>query len=98
MPDQKMVYESMEEMSNSFKKASQQLQEMNTAMGQASGKMEGGALKGKGGELFASALKETLKQKIDAISSAMMDLSAYVLAAMSEMKSVEQQDTKMFKG
>jgi uncharacterized protein YukE len=98
MPDQKMVYASMEDMSKSFDKAKQQLQELNQSTAKVADKLQQGALRGKGGDLFVSALKETLKKKVDDISNAMGDLSAYVTAAMAEMKQVEQQDTKMFKG
>lgn len=98
MPDQKMVYESMEEMSKTFTKGKAQIAEMVTSMNKVAQKLEGGALKGKGGDMFAQALKETLKAKLDKIAQAMQELSTDVSKAMAEMKQVEQQDTKMFKG
>jgi WXG100 family type VII secretion target len=98
MPDQKMVYESMEAMSKSFDNAGKQIQEMNQAIAQVAGKLEGGALNGKGGDIFASALKETLKKKLDTMAEAMQTLSGDIKGAMAEMKQVEQQDTKVFKG
>ena len=98
MPDQKMVYESMEAMSKSFDNAGKQIQEMGQSMGKIGDKLQNGALRGKGGDVFASALKETLKSKLDKMAEAMQTLSGDIQAAMSEMKQVEQQDTKVFKG
>ena len=98
MPDQKMVYASMEDMAKSFDKGAQQIQDMVPAMAKIADQMEQGALKGQGGQVFQEALKETLTKKLNNIAKALTEMSADVTKAMAEMKSVEQQDTKMFKG
>lgn len=97
MPDQKMVYASMEDMAKSFDKGAQQIQEMVPAMGKIADQMEQGALKGQGGQVFQAALKETLTKKLNDINKALTDLSGDITKAMTEMKQVEQADTKIFK-
>lgn len=84
--DQRMNYESMKAMSDSFKKAAQELEETRKAMDQIANMMEQGALQGTGGDLFRSAIKEKLSKKLNDISQSMNDMSENIDGAVEKIK------------
>ncbi len=84
--DQRMNYESMKAMSDSFKKAAQTFEETNRAMDQICKMMEGGALQGTGGELFRSAINDKLKKKLDDFTKGMEDMSKNIDGAVQKIK------------
>ncbi|MCL4505436.1 MAG: WXG100 family type VII secretion target [Chloroflexi bacterium] len=84
--DQRMNYESMKSMSDSFKKASQQLQEMQKVMENIANMMEQGALQGTGGDMFRSAIKEKLTPKLKEFDSTMTDMSKNIDGAVEKIR------------
>jgi uncharacterized protein YukE len=81
-----MNYDSMQAMSDSFKKAAQQLEETKNAMTQIASMMEQGALQGTGGQMFESAIKDKLNKKLDDISNSMNDMSKNIDGAVSKIR------------
>jgi len=84
--DQRMNYESMKTMSDSFKKASQQLQEMTKVMDQLANQMEQGALTGTGGDMFREAIKSKLQPKLKDIDQSMQDMSKNIDGAVEKIR------------
>ena len=84
--DQRMNYESMKAMSDSFKKAAQQLEETSKVMDQVANMMEQGALQGQGGDMFRSAIKEKLNRKLNEIAGSMNDMSQNIDGAVEKIK------------
>lgn len=84
--DQRMNYESMKTMSDSFKKASQQLQEMTKVMDQLANQMEQGALTGSGGDMFREAIKSKLQPKLKDIDQSMQDMSKNIDGAIEKIR------------
>jgi len=93
----KIVEPSMVEMSNAFKKAEQQL---GTTKGEAeklAKMMEDGALQGKGGEIFATAIRNKLNKKIDKLANKMHELHGDVKKALEAMREAEKKAQQQFK-
>ena len=84
--DQRMNYESMKAMSDSFKKAAQQLEEMEKVMQNVANMMEQGALQGSGGDLFRSALTEKLAPKLKEFNSTMNDMSKNIDGSVEKIR------------
>ena len=84
--DQRMNYESMKTMSDSFKKSAQQIQEMMKVMDQISSQMEQGALTGTGGDMFREAIKSKLQPKLKDIDQSMQDMSKNIDGAVEKIR------------
>lgn len=84
--DQRMNYESMTAMSDSFKKAAQQLGETKNVMTKVAQMMEQGALQGTGGEMFCSAINEKLVKKLENYMDSMNDMSKNIDEAVSKIR------------
>ena len=84
--DQRMNYESMKAMSDSFKKAAQSLEETQKVMDQIANMMEQGALQGQGGDMFRSAIKDKLEKKLQDIAQTMNDMSQNIDGAVEKIK------------
>ena len=84
--DQRMNYESMKSMSDSFKKSAQQLEEMQKVMQNIANMMEQGALQGTGGDMFRSAINEKLTPKLKEFNSTMMDMSKNIDGAVEKIR------------
>lgn len=84
--DQRMNYESMKAMSDSFKKAAQQVQEMTKVMDQIATQMEGGALTGAGGNAFREAIKSKLQPKLKDFDQSMQDMSKNIDGAVEKIR------------
>ena len=84
--DQRMNYESMKSMSDSFKKTAQQLEEMQKVMQNIANMMEQGALQGTGGDMFRSAINEKLTPKLKEFNSTMTDMSKNIDGAVEKIR------------
>jgi WXG100 family type VII secretion target len=84
--DQRMNYESMKAMSDSFKKAATQLEESIKVMENIANMMEQGALQGTGGDAFRSAIKEKLNPKMNVFVQDMNDMSSNIDGAVQKIK------------
>ena len=84
--DQRMNYESMKAMSDSFKKAAQQVQEMTKVMDHIASQMEQGALTGAGGNAFREAIKSKLQPKLKDFDQSMQDMSKNIDGAVEKIR------------
>ena len=84
--DQRMNYESMKAMSDSFKKAAQQIEQTKTAMAQVVSQMEQGGLQGAGGDLFKSAINDKLNKKLDEFTQTFNDMSKNIDGAVEKIR------------
>jgi len=81
----KVVLPLLDEMSKTFDKGEQQLQDTAKEMKAISAAMQGGALLGQGGKAFAEALNTTLAQQIGKLAEKFRELSKDVQDAKQEM-------------
>jgi hypothetical protein len=82
MPDVRMNYSTMEDMSKAFSKAHQQLDETSTEMEKIAKAMEDGALLGVAGDAFREAIRGKLIKRIKVVSTKMKELEGDIKGAV----------------
>lgn len=83
MPDVRMNYSTMEDMSKAFGKAKQQLDDTTTEMEKIAKAMEDGALLGLAGDAFRDAIRQKLMKRLKVISAKMKELEGDIKGAVS---------------
>ncbi len=96
MTDVQMDYDMMEEMGRLFKEASHHMEDLTRAMQDIATRLEDGALQGRGGQLFAEALRNNLNTRIGALQDKFEELSMDVYAAMTDMSDADQRGASGF--
>lgn len=85
MPDVKMDYQQMEDMSNAFKKAQSDVQtSMNALKGVASKLAD--AFQGEGGSALQDAISKILLKKMDTVAQKMTEVSKDIKTAVEDTK------------
>lgn len=87
----KMDYPLMEEMKAVFTQGAQQLEDTAREMQNIAAALEDGALLGRGGEAFSSALRERLTLSINKLKEKFEELAQDVQGAMDDMRSADTQ-------
>ena len=93
----KIVEPSMVEMSKAFEQAERQLDTTKGEAEKLAKMMEDGALQGKGGEIFAGAIRSKLNKKIDKLANKMHELHGDVDKALAAMREAEKKAQQQFK-
>lgn len=96
MPDEKMVYPSMEAMAKAFQSAQKQLEATKSAMKGASKTLGDGGLLGSGGQTFQHAMDNVLQKKLDKMVALMARLQKDIDKAIARNKAAVQQAKKGF--
>jgi uncharacterized protein YukE len=96
MPDERMVYESMDAMAKAFQDAQKQLDNTKSATMAISKKLGDGALQGKGGAAFQHAIEGPLQKKLGKLSDLMKDLEKDIKNAVERNKKVVKDSSKGF--
>jgi len=86
MPDVRMNYDSMREMTTAFKEAKQQLVEIKEAAKKQGSEMEAGALQGQAGETFRAAINGPLTKALQKLADKMGELAEDVDKARAELE------------
>ncbi len=98
MPDVQMDYDMMEDMARLFREGSQQLGDTIRTMQAIAGKLEDGALLGKGGDALASALRERLSRRLGRLQDKLDELSGDVNGALVDLRDGDTEAASRFKG
>lgn len=92
----RVVYESMEEMCQSFNQGIEQLQDTNQEMQALAGMMEDGALLGSGGAAFVDAIRGKLTPAISRLTEKFEELRDDVQAAKQYAEEADKSSKGMF--
>jgi uncharacterized protein YukE len=98
MPDVQMDYDLMEDMARLFRDGSQQLEDLRSHMDAIAGRLEDGALLGRGGDALAEALRQRLNQRIAALQDKLSELSMDVYGALIDLRDGDTEAASRFKG
>jgi WXG100 family type VII secretion target len=90
-------YETLTEMSKIFRNGARQLGDTSKSMEDLAGKMEGGALLGAGGDLFANALRARLSPRIKKLQDKFNELAQDVAASEADMKQADKNGADRFR-
>jgi WXG100 family type VII secretion target len=98
MPDVQMDYDLMEDMARLFRDGSQQLEDLRSHMDAIAGRLEDGALLGRGGDALAEALRQRLNQRIATLQDKLSELSMDVYGALIDLRDGDTEAASRFKG
>jgi WXG100 family type VII secretion target len=98
MPDVQMDFDMMEDMARLFKQGSQQLEDTIRAMQNIAGRLEDGALLGRGGDAMATALRNNLNARIAALQDKLDEMSMDIYGALVDLRDGDTEAASRFKG
>ena len=98
MPDVQMDYDMMEDMARLFRDGSQQLEDLIRSLQGIAGRLEDGALLGRGGDALAEAIRQRLTAKIAALQDKLSELSMDVYGALIDLRDGDTEAASRFKG
>jgi WXG100 family type VII secretion target len=98
MPDVQMDYDLMEDMARLFKQGSQQLEDTIRSMQNIAGRLEDGALLGRGGDALAAAVRDKLNARIAALQDKLDEMSMDVYGALVDLRDGDTEAASRFKG
>ncbi len=98
MPDVQMDYDLMEDMARLFREGSQHLEDLQRSMQNIAGRLEGGALLGRGGDAFAQAIRGNLNARIRALQDKLDELGMDVYGALVDLRDGDTEAASRFKG
>lgn len=95
----KMDYGAMEEMAQTFRDAASSLEDIMREMESVASSMEGGALLGRGGELWVSAVRERLvRVRLAKLADKMTELNQDIYGALVDLRDGDHESQSRFKG
>jgi WXG100 family type VII secretion target len=98
MPDVQMDYDLMEDMARLFREGAQQLEDLIRALQGIAGRLEDGALLGRGGDALADAIRSRLNARIAALQDKLAELSQDVNGALVDLRDGDTEAASRFKG
>jgi WXG100 family type VII secretion target len=98
MPDVQMDYDMMEDMARLFRQGAQQLGDTIRVMQGIAGRLEDGALLGKGGDALASAVRDRLNARIARLQDKLDELSGDINGALVDLRDGDTEAASRFKG
>jgi WXG100 family type VII secretion target len=98
MPDVQMDYDMMEDMARLFRDGSQRLGDTMQAMQAIAGRLEDGALLGKGGDALAQAIRDRLNSRLGRLQDKLDELSGDVYGALVDLRDGDTEAASRFKG
>lgn len=96
MADLQADYDALSAMANVFNMAAQQFDQMQSAIQQMVGELEGGALLGTGGERLVNALQNNLSRKVAFGAEKFRELQGDVRAAMGDLADADSKGAGQF--
>lgn len=97
MPDVQMDYDLMEDMARRFRDGAQQLGDLRSHMDAIAGRLEDGALLGKGGDSMVDVIRQRLNQRIAALQDKLSELSMDVYGALVDLRDGDTEAASRFK-
>ncbi|HSQ17722.1 MAG TPA: WXG100 family type VII secretion target [Anaerolineales bacterium] len=95
----KMDYGAMEDMAQTFRESGQTLEDIMHEMESVAASMEGGALLGRGGQAWVSAIRERLiRTRLQKLTDKMNELSMDIYGALVDLRDGDHESQSRFKG
>ena len=95
----KMDYPSMEEMANAFQQGNQTLEDIMREMEAVASSMEGGALLGRGGDMWVSSIRDRLiRVRLSKLAEKFQELNQDVIGALVDLRDGDHEAQSRFKG
>jgi uncharacterized protein YukE len=98
MPDVQMDFDMMDDMARLFKQGSQHMEDLMRALQDVAGRLEDGALLGKGGDAMADAIRSRLVTKIGRLQQKYDELSMDIYGALVDLRDGDTEAASRFKG
>lgn len=98
MPDVQMDYDLMEDMARLFREGAQHMDDLIRAMQNVAGRLEDGALLGRGGDALAEAIRNNLNTRVAALQDKFEELSMDVYGALVDLRDGDTEAASRFKG
>jgi len=98
MPDVQMDYDLMEEMAQAFRDGAQHLEDLIRGLQNIAGRLEDGALLGRGGDALAGAIRDKLNSRIAALQDKLEELNLDVYGALVDLRDGDTEAASRFKG
>jgi WXG100 family type VII secretion target len=98
MPDVQMDFDMMEDMARLFREAAQQLGDTQRAMQGVAGRLEDGALLGRGGDALADALRSRLNSRLSRLQDKLEEMGMDVYGALVDLRDGDTEAASRFKG
>jgi uncharacterized protein YukE len=97
MTDVQMDYDLMEDMSRLFSDGSQHMEDLIRMMQNIAGRLEDGALLGKGGDAFADAIRSNLTSRVGILGEKLEELSNDIMGALTALRDGDQEAASRFR-
>lgn len=95
----KMDYGAMEDMAQAFRDSSQTLEDIMHEMEAVAASMEGGALLGRGGDMWVTAVRDRLvRVRLSKLRDKMDELSGDIYGALVDLRDGDHEANSRFKG
>ena len=97
MPDVQMDFDLMEDMARLFRDGAQRVDDLIRHMENIAGRLEDGALLGKGGDAMADALRQRLNPRLSALQDKLSELGMDVYGALVDLRDGDSEAASRFK-
>ena len=98
MPDVQMDYDLMDDMARLFRDGSQHLNDLIRSMQNVAGRLEDGALMGRGGDALSQAIRNNLCSRVASLQDKLDELSGDVYGALVDLRDGDSEAASRFKG
>lgn len=97
MTDVQMDYDAMEDMARLFGDGAEHMEDLIRVMQGIAGRLEDGALLGKGGQALAEALRDRLSSRVGLLGEKLEEMSHDVMGAMVALRDGDQEASSRFR-
>lgn len=95
----KMDYQAMEDMAQTFRESAQTLEDIMHEMESVAASFEGGALLGRGGDVWVTAVRDRLvRVRLNKLLDKMNELNGDVYGALVDLRDGDHESQSRFKG
>lgn len=97
MTDVQMDYDLMDQMADLFREGAQHMGDLNNVMRTVAGRLEDGALLGRGGDALADAIRTNLASRVQLLGEKLEELSFDILGALTSLRDGDQEAATRFR-
>lgn len=97
MPDVQMDYDLMEDMQRAFSDGAQHMEDLVRVLQGIAGRLEDGALLGKGGQALADAVRDRLSSRVSMLGEKLEELSYDVMGALVALRDGDTEAASRFR-
>ncbi len=97
MPDVQMDYDLMEDMQRAFSDGAQHMEDLVRVLQGMAGRLEDGALLGRGGQALAEAVRDRLSSRVSLLGEKLEELSYDVMGALVALRDGDTEAASRFR-